>query len=46
MNLQKILTLAMSLGREKPVKNSEDWKISGESAVLNTEREERCLGFF
>lgn len=40
MNLQNILTLAMSQGREKPMKNREDWKIPGESAVLNTERKE------
>lgn len=39
MNLQKILTLALSQGREKPVKNSEDWKNPGECAVINIERE-------
>lgn len=31
-------------GKTKPVKNSEDWKVPGQSAVLNNEREERfCL---
>lgn len=30
----------MSQGREKPMKNMEDWKIPGESAVLNTKRKE------
>lgn len=29
----------MSQERQDPVKNSEDWKISGESIVLNTQRE-------
>lgn len=31
-------------GKTKPVKNSKGWKVPGQSAVLNTEREERfCL---
>lgn len=32
-------------GREKPVKNSEDWKVPGQSPVLSTEREERFFFF-